>query len=775
VPETSEQLNRDTPDGGVARKAPAVLRTAAVCLLAFVALYEPMCCGVTAEPGPLAVFFLLLLACAFCLVCEGALAGKLQWRMGRSGLFGALFLAWMCVSCFWSSNKFAGAQVCLLFASYGLLAFLVFQLAADVSVRRFLISCAVATGVALTLFALIHHAAYAPAMAKWLERDPYYFRSVFDVQDGMFKDLEIRVRGNRAVGNFITSNQLASFLLLAVLPLAGIAAAAGGRRKAAAQRHGSAPFIILALAALLACVALYLSGSKGGMAAFVFGVLVFALANAGGWLSRHKLTVLAACVLIVLLFMGGQRAGVLPRWEQFKASLGVRLDYWRVSVEMIRQHPLTGIGPGCWKEHYAMLKAPEYEETRLAHNAYLQIWTETGTVGFALFCLFLGGMVLRTLRGMARTGGEGEPESEGRTLKPFLGYLLAAVALSADYLFIGTFKPPAEGSAAVLDAAPWLIYILLFGAWAAAFWAVYETLGAPACRSVILYGLAAGVGAFLLHSGAEFTFRVPALGVTAIVFASVLLLAVAPPRTREMLWPQTTGAAAIILVFAVVMPWATIAIPRVLDYSLGKQEVFALKGEMAGRGRDGGTLPMTPKDLLERRLKIIKAYRKSVAAIPWDDDCWCEMAANEFALAVEMKTVPDARRLLADAPGVSELLRDAEANLRRAIELNPLRSKNHSALGNLLAQTGRSREAVMHMERAARLHPSMPDAWLQLARVAEESEGLSRRACHAYALALELSRRQYHVRNRLDTAEETLVRQKLAICRGERTSQERQP
>jgi len=56
-------------------------------------------------------------------------------------------------------------------------------------------------------------------------------------------------------------------------------------------------------------------------------------------------------------------------------SAVMRLDYWKGAFNMIAAHPFVGVGLGNFN----------LNQTRYAHNSYLQIWAETGTLGIISF------------------------------------------------------------------------------------------------------------------------------------------------------------------------------------------------------------------------------------------------------------------------------------------------------------------------------------------------------------------------------------------------------
>jgi O-antigen ligase len=62
-------------------------------------------------------------------------------------------------------------------------------------------------------------------------------------------------------------------------------------------------------------------------------------------------------------------------------SVGARFDYWRAAMQTTIAHPLSGTGPGTFQRPYARLKSPGAEMARLAHNDYLEQFSDSGIVG----------------------------------------------------------------------------------------------------------------------------------------------------------------------------------------------------------------------------------------------------------------------------------------------------------------------------------------------------------------------------------------------------------
>ena len=128
-------------------------------------------------------------------------------------------------------------------------------------------------------------------------------------------------------------------------------------------------------------------------------------------------TLLGACLiqLIPVKQMAPEDASTVGRIKAAAASgdssAQARFLLWGIAVEMLRHHPLTGVGGGNYQANYADARAQfaernpqsnlvSFNEQLLpifAHNEYMQILAELGAVGFLLFVLLALGLLLNTV------------------------------------------------------------------------------------------------------------------------------------------------------------------------------------------------------------------------------------------------------------------------------------------------------------------------------------------------------------------------------------------
>ena len=147
--------------------------------------------------------------------------------------------------------------------------------------------------------------------------------------------------------------------------------------------------VLVGSCAVLMAGTIFLSGSRGGMLAFVFEMVLFAaLTLAKRRSPRIALGTMAVCVLILALLIFLGKGQVLGRLGDL--SPGIRLDMTKDSLRMFSKRPVGGWGLGTFPTVY-----PSYRSfyTNLfvneAHNDYAQLLVETDLLGFGLMFWFL--------------------------------------------------------------------------------------------------------------------------------------------------------------------------------------------------------------------------------------------------------------------------------------------------------------------------------------------------------------------------------------------------
>lgn len=196
-------------------------------------------------------------------------------------------------------------------------------------------------------------------------------------------------RGGFFYGTYVNHNHYAGLMEM-LLPFPLVLAASrftSGNRKIA----------VGAIAALMAG-SIFLSGSRGGMVAFivqmaVFGVLLLRKREIG-WKQPLMLGAFLLMVVGILVWLGSneltQRLLSIHSEAREEISGGVRLTIDRDCVHMLLKRPFMGWGLGTFpivypqfRSFYTMFFVNE------AHNDYLQLLVETGVAGFGIAMWFL--------------------------------------------------------------------------------------------------------------------------------------------------------------------------------------------------------------------------------------------------------------------------------------------------------------------------------------------------------------------------------------------------
>src|ERR1022692_3192297 len=146
---------------------------------------------------------------------------------------------------------------------------------------------------------------------------------------------------------------------------------------------------LVAFCAVLMASTIFLSGSRGGMLAFILEMVLFAALTLGKRRSpRIALGSMAVCVFILALLIFLGKGQVLGRLGDL--SPGIRLDITKDSLRMFSKRPVGGWGLGTFPTVYPSFRS-FYTNLFVneAHNDYAQLLVETGLLGFALMLWFL--------------------------------------------------------------------------------------------------------------------------------------------------------------------------------------------------------------------------------------------------------------------------------------------------------------------------------------------------------------------------------------------------
>ncbi len=160
--------------------------------------------------------------------------------------------------------------------------------------------------------------------------------------------------------------------------------------------------LLLSVNTVFLIVCLVLTKTRGSWIAFIISMLVF-LALAGKILAKSanikRLYIISAAVMVfissyIVLSDNDYTRKFKSIFNPNIASISERVFKWRTAQEMIKDHPLIGVGIGAVKVNYALSQAEARKKMRIVlrgtsesqvHNEYLQICAEAGALGLAAF------------------------------------------------------------------------------------------------------------------------------------------------------------------------------------------------------------------------------------------------------------------------------------------------------------------------------------------------------------------------------------------------------
>jgi O-antigen ligase len=194
--------------------------------------------------------------------------------------------------------------------------------------------------------------------------------------------------GGWIFGPYVNHNHYAGLMeMLVPIPLVfSLTRGARGPRK-----------ILAGIAAAFMAGTIFLSGSRGGMLAFVVEMGVLAVVVV--WSQKSRKTTLALATFLVIgvglvLWLGGselaKRLATIHADTKTELSGGTRLDIDRDALKMLAHKPILGWGLGTFPEVYPQFRSFHTNFfINEAHNDYLQLLVEMGGLGGATMLWFL--------------------------------------------------------------------------------------------------------------------------------------------------------------------------------------------------------------------------------------------------------------------------------------------------------------------------------------------------------------------------------------------------
>lgn len=237
----------------------------------------------------------------------------------------------------------------------------------------------------ITVWQYLSRTDKVPALSAWLE-------SVFFAHKRWYFT---RLYAPRGSGTYINPNHLAGLLEM-LLPLA-LAFALAGRNKPVLK-------VALGYTALVILVAIGMSGSRGSWAATGGALLIFFAVLASHRSYRLPSLVMMVLLVGVMVYFAARSPALKLRAEQTftagRVELDVRYYLWNSTVQMWRDHPWFGVGPGHFDYRFRAYRPPSVQlRPDRAHNEYLNLLADWGVIGAAI----IGTMLVALFAGVVKT------------------------------------------------------------------------------------------------------------------------------------------------------------------------------------------------------------------------------------------------------------------------------------------------------------------------------------------------------------------------------------
>ena len=163
------------------------------------------------------------------------------------------------------------------------------------------------------------------------------------------------------------------------------------------------------LSALFSIVCIFFCMSKGEwifgtLCVVFFGTLFYKVGETPGLRPRHLWAWIIG-VGLLLICLGWMKSPILlGRLKALAYSIKSRSIIWDGAVEIFKDYPLLGAGPGNFRIYFPQYRSDDYFQheisnvTLYAHNYFLDLLAETGLLGLGAFCVFLGALWLGGMR-----------------------------------------------------------------------------------------------------------------------------------------------------------------------------------------------------------------------------------------------------------------------------------------------------------------------------------------------------------------------------------------
>lgn len=211
----------------------------------------------------------------------------------------------------------------------------------------------------------------------------------------------IPISSGAPFGPFINHNHFAAFANMTVLPLLALVLYQYKEYVRIKAWRGKDGYILF-LSLVITIMAIFISGSRGGVVSLIAGVIVMLFI-----LRREGEVKVNLFLLSIILSSVTGLFFIINRWEVLDTlsslltahediSLLYRLKGWEAAMQIFKDFPVAGTGMGTFSDIFLVYRPESMLTTfRHAHNEYMQFMTEGGWVGLLLVLIPLVYFVMK--------------------------------------------------------------------------------------------------------------------------------------------------------------------------------------------------------------------------------------------------------------------------------------------------------------------------------------------------------------------------------------------
>ncbi len=246
-----------------------------------------------------------------------------------------------------------------------------------------------------TVFGVLHYAGMFTVIYKILWGDPDIVMPSTYIQNLTYTFLK-----SQEMFSTILNRDFYASLLVMLIPI-GITSILISK--------GNNKIILSIASVILMFVCTVLALSKDSFAGLILTLAVYIfLYKRYSNLSKIKIhflkTGIACSIVLLATLIYFQSPTLFPKLKTFDVSIKSREIIWDGALKMFYKYPVWGGGPGTFRILFPIYRSPEHflhdisNVTVYAHNRYLDLLSETGTLGFVTYMAFILVLFFRSLK-----------------------------------------------------------------------------------------------------------------------------------------------------------------------------------------------------------------------------------------------------------------------------------------------------------------------------------------------------------------------------------------